>query len=115
MSQTVSMAEAKSKLSEIVGQVKYGGKQYILERRGQPMAVLISVETYERLQAQAAAAETPAGSPLTPELRHRQRVLVERARHLEKQHGDPVAGLAEFWAGLPPDNDDFWLEIQETG
>jgi prevent-host-death family protein len=111
MTQTVSMAEAKSKLSEIVGQVKYGGKEYILERRGQPMAVLISLETYEQLQEQVA--ETSASLP--PELRQRQRILVEQARQLEALHGDPVARLAEFWAGLPPDDDDFWLEILETG
>jgi prevent-host-death family protein len=113
MTQTVSMAEAKSKLSEIVGQVKYGGKEYILERRGQPMAVLISIETYEQLQEQAAETAVPASLP--PELRQRQRILVEKARQLEALHGDPVARLAEFWAGLPPDDDDFWLEIQETG
>ena len=112
MTQTVSMAEAKSKLSEIVGQVKYGGKEYILERRGQPMAVLISIETYEQLHEQTAETAVPAS--LSPELRQRQRILVEKARQLEALHGDPVAGLAEFWAGLPPDDDDFWLEIQET-
>jgi prevent-host-death family protein len=66
MTQTVSMAEAKSKLSEIVGQVKYGGKEYILERRGQPMAVLISIETYEQLHEQAA--ETAVPTSLPPEL-----------------------------------------------
>jgi len=38
----VAMAEAKSKLAELVGQVRYGGNRYILERRGQPMAMLIS-------------------------------------------------------------------------
>ena len=56
MSQVVSMVEAKSRLAELVGQVKFGGKQYILERRGRPMAMLISVEEYEQLRAQGAAA-----------------------------------------------------------
>ena len=31
MSQVVSMVEAKSRLAELVGQVKFGGKQYILD------------------------------------------------------------------------------------
>ena len=44
MEYTVGMAEAKSKLAELVGQVKYGGNRYILERRGQPMAVLIGAQ-----------------------------------------------------------------------
>lgn len=114
MAQTVSMAEVKSKLSEIVGQVKYGGQQYILERRGQPMAVLISVEAYEQYQAQAATAIIASSSPLPAALQQRQRRLVERARQLEERDGDPVARLAEFLSTLPPDEDDFWLEIQET-
>ncbi len=65
MSQVVSMVEAKSRLAELVGQVKFGGKQYILERRGRPMAMLISVEEYEQLRAQDAAAGLLA-SPLSP-------------------------------------------------
>ena len=44
MEYTVGMAEAKSKLAELVGQARYGGNRYILERRGQPMAVLIGME-----------------------------------------------------------------------
>jgi antitoxin (DNA-binding transcriptional repressor) of toxin-antitoxin stability system len=40
MDAAVGMVQAKSKLAELVGQVRYGGKRYILERRGQPMAIL---------------------------------------------------------------------------
>ncbi len=114
MTQTVSMAEAKSKLSEIVGQVKYGGKEYILERRGQPMAVLISIETYEQLQEQAAVNEAVSQSRLPPELRQRQEVLVAQARRLRARLGPPEKRLAELFADLPPDHDDFWVEVLET-
>ncbi len=113
MNQTIGMMEAKSKLAELVGRVAYGGQRYVLERRGRPMAMLISIEEYEQLQEQAAARASGKTSPLPPELQQRQKLLVERARQLEKRYGDPVAGLAELFSTLPPSEDDFWLEIQE--
>jgi prevent-host-death family protein len=113
VNQVVSMVEAKSHLAELVGQVRFAGKRYILERRGRPMAMLISIEEYEQLQEQASARASGKTSPLPPELQQRQKLLVERARQLERRYGDPVAGLAELFSTLPPSEDDFWLEIQE--
>ena len=116
MDAVVGMVEAKSKLAELVGQVKYGGKRYILKRRGQPMAILINVEEYAQLQAQAGvgvrAATEVSLSPLLPALRRRQEVLVTEARRLEARLGDPVDGLANLFSDLPPDDDDFWVEVQ---
>lgn len=113
MSQVVSMVEAKSHLAELVGQVKFGGKQYILERRGRPMAMLVSVEEYERLRAQGAAAAESRSSSLSPELRRHQALLVAEARRLEQENGDPVTGLGELFSTLPPADDEFWIQIQE--
>jgi prevent-host-death family protein len=113
MSQVVSMVEAKSRLAELVGQVKFGGKQYILERRGRPMAMLISIEEYEQLRVQGAAAGLVV-SPLSPELQRRQTALVARARELRAQYGPPENRLAELFADLPPNDNDFWLEIEEA-
>jgi len=113
MNQVVGMVEAKSKLAELVGQVKYGGKRFVLERRGRPMAMLVSVEEYEQLQAQAKAGSGTRSSPLPPELRRRQEILLARARKLRERLGPPEDRLAELFAGLPPENDDFWVEIQE--
>lgn len=114
MERSVGMVEAKSKLAELVGQVKYGGQRYVLERRGQPMAVLISVEEYERLRMEADAAARVGSSPLSPELRRRQDILLARARQLRARLGPPEDRLAELLADLPPDDDDFWLEIEEA-
>ena len=113
MSQVVSMVEAKSRLAELVGQVKFGGKQYILERRGRPMAMLISIEEYEQLRVQGAAAGLVV-SPLSPELQRRQAALVARARELRAQYGPPENRLAELFADLPPSDNVFWLEIEEA-
>lgn len=114
MEQAVGMAEAKSKLAELVGQVKYGGNRYILERRGQPMAMLFGIEEYEQLMARASEENRSKSTPLPPELQCRQRLLVERARQLQEKHGDPVTGLADFFSKLPPEEDSFWFEIKET-
>jgi prevent-host-death family protein len=108
------MVEAKSKLAELVGQVKYGGKRFILERRGRPMAMLISIEEYEQWQARDAARANSSTPSLPPDLQQCQAKLVERARELEKRLGDPITGLAELFSNLPPADDSFWVEIQET-
>ena len=114
MDQTVGMAEAKSKLSELVGQAKYGGQTFVLQRRGQPMAVLIGVDEFERLRASAEGPEGDARSPLPPALLQRQQILVERAQVLRARLGSPEERLADLFADLPPEEDDFWLEVQEA-
>ncbi len=114
MHRTVGMTEAKSKLAELVGQAKYGGRTFILQRRGQPMAVLIGIDEFERLQTSAARPGGGAQSPLPPELQPRQQTLVARAQRLRERLGPPEERLAELFAGLPPEDDDFWLELQEA-
>lgn len=110
MDRSIGMAQAKSKLAELVGRVAYGGEYFILERRGQPMAVLISVDEYKRLRDLKWAAH---GRPLPPELRQRQEQLVAQAHRLRKRLGDPVDGLVELMSTLPPEEDAFWLELAE--
>lgn len=114
MERSVGMVEAKSKLAELVGQVKYGGQRYVLERRGHPMAVLISLEEYKLLRAESDAAARTHASPLPLELRRRQEVLLARARQLRARLGPPEDRLAELLADLPSEGDDFWLEIEEA-
>jgi len=53
MTKRVSVAEAKSKLSELLGRVAYGGERFIIEKRGRPMAALGPVP-------EAPAEEAPA-------------------------------------------------------
>lgn len=114
MEQAVGMAEAKSRLAELVGEVKYGKKTFILQRRGQPMAVLINVDEFERLLSSATRSALDARSPLPPELQRRQRVLVNRAQRLRERLGAPEERLAELFADLPPEGDEFWLEMEEA-
>jgi prevent-host-death family protein len=60
MAEKVSAAKAKAQLSALMAAVAYGGKHFIIERRGKPLAALVSVEDLERLeQGQATLATSP--------------------------------------------------------
>jgi len=110
MDRFIGMAKAKSKLADLVGRVAYTGEKVILERRGRPMAVLIGVDEYRRLQELERSARR---QPLPPELVRRQGQLIADARRLRARLGDPVDGLAEIMSTLPPESDEFWLQLAE--
>ena len=48
----IGSREARNKLSEILGSVRFGKEEIIMERSGKPMAAIIPMETYERLIAE---------------------------------------------------------------
>lgn len=50
MSKVVSAAEAKNKFSEIIGRAAYGRERIIVERKGKPLAAVISIEDLKRLE-----------------------------------------------------------------
>lgn len=87
MERVVGMAEAKARLAELVGQVKYGGETFVLQRRGQPMAVLVGVDEFERLQTASARTGADPLSPLPSALLHRQQVLVAQSPNSERAFG----------------------------
>jgi prevent-host-death family protein len=49
MNRRVSTAVAKARLSQLIGAVAFGRERVIIERRGRPVAVLVSVEDAEVL------------------------------------------------------------------
>jgi prevent-host-death family protein len=112
MEQLIGMAEAKSKFASLIGQAAYGGKRFILERRGRPMAALIGMDEYQHLRS---LEQEEQRLPMSPELYKRQQKLVARAQRLEAQLGDPVERLAKLLSTLPPEGDRFWVDIYETG
>ena len=60
MTKRISAAQAKAHLSELMAQVAYGGEHYVIERRGKPLAALVSVDDLERLE-QGRATSAPSG------------------------------------------------------
>lgn len=49
MAKRISAAKAKAHFSELIAKVAYGGARFVIERRGKPMAAIVSVEDAERL------------------------------------------------------------------
>ena len=45
----IGAAEARDKLAHVINEVAYGGQQYTVERRGKPLAVLVSTAEYQSL------------------------------------------------------------------
>lgn len=51
----VSVAEAKAHLSELMAEVAYGGQRVLIERRGRPLAALVSSQDLGRLEEEPAS------------------------------------------------------------
>lgn len=62
MTTRVSVAKAKAELSALMAAVAYQGRHVIIERRGRPMAALVSVDDLEQLDRERAASARPRGA-----------------------------------------------------
>ena len=49
MATRVSVAQAKAELSALMAAVAYQGQRVVIERRGKPMAALVSVDDLEQI------------------------------------------------------------------
>lgn len=50
MLQTITTAKARNNFADLLGEVYYGGKKFLIEKLGKPFAVLINVEEYQKLE-----------------------------------------------------------------
>jgi len=60
MPKTIALQAFRRHLSQVMGEVTYGGETYIIESYRRPAAVLLNIDGYRRLQA------TPLGERVTP-------------------------------------------------
>ena len=51
MTKPLSVSEARDKLAEVIGRVRYGGERVTISRRGKPVAVVVSVADAAWLEA----------------------------------------------------------------
>ena len=63
----VNTVEAKNRLNELLTEVEKTRQPLVVERRGQPIAVVIDYETYQQ-QENAETARTQAKDPLSKQL-----------------------------------------------
>jgi prevent-host-death family protein len=50
MIKSVSVAEAKSRFSELVNRASYGRERFLIERRGKPVGAIVSAEDLAQLE-----------------------------------------------------------------
>ena len=62
MVKRVSAAQAKAQLSALSAEVAYGGQRVVIERRGRPLAALVSMADLEFLGQDRAASARPHGA-----------------------------------------------------
>jgi prevent-host-death family protein len=64
LAKNLGAAEAKARFSELMARVGYGGERFIIERRGKPVAALVSVEDIGRLEEERgdASVRSPRGA-----------------------------------------------------
>jgi prevent-host-death family protein len=60
MAKTVSAMEVRNRLGDLLSRASYAGEQFIIERRGKPVAVLMGIEEYQRYLALREAAPSVA-------------------------------------------------------
>jgi prevent-host-death family protein len=44
MGKSMTVSEARDRLADVIGQVQFGGERVVIEKRGKPVAVVVSVE-----------------------------------------------------------------------
>jgi prevent-host-death family protein len=62
MAKRVSAAQAKAHFAALVAEVAFGGQCVIIERRGKPLAALVSLVDLERLEQEHATSARPIGA-----------------------------------------------------
>lgn len=50
MSKAINVAEAKKRFSEIISRVVYTGERFVVERKGKPMAAMVSVSDLKKIE-----------------------------------------------------------------
>jgi prevent-host-death family protein len=62
LTERVSIGHAKAHLSELVAAVVQGGRRVILERRGRPLAALVSLDELDDLERAGQPLAAPQGA-----------------------------------------------------
>jgi prevent-host-death family protein len=60
MARRIGAAQAKAHLSDLMVRVARTGEPFLIERRGKPVAALVSVDDLERLEQGCSLSDRPA-------------------------------------------------------
>ena len=62
MTKKVSTTQAKAQFSALVADVAHGGGHVVIERRGKPLAALVSIDDLARLEQRLTTSAKPLGA-----------------------------------------------------
>jgi prevent-host-death family protein len=105
MLRTIGTADARDDLAEIVNKVAYGGQRYMLQRRGQSLAALISAAEFQALIAllsKNGASDVIRGIPVC--------VRFDGERYFVSEDEFDLYGEG---ISLESAKDDYWLAAQD--
>ena len=91
MTKKVSAAQAKAHFSALMAEAAYGGQPIVIERKGKPIAALVSMDDVERLEQDKPTLMRPLGAL----------ALVGAWRELEDH--DLESFMADIYAGRKND------------
>lgn len=58
MLKDISVAEAKSKFSEMIARTIYAGERFIVRRRGKPVAAIVGIDDLKKIQLTDSSEDT---------------------------------------------------------
>jgi prevent-host-death family protein len=105
MEKAIGIAKARESFSELVNRVAFGGERYVVERRGKPLAVLVSATEYQQLMdllAEAGINDEVHGIPVL--------VRFDGERYFIS---DDVLDLYGVGRTLDEAREDYWLAVQD--
>jgi prevent-host-death family protein len=105
MEKTIGISKARDGFSELVNRVAFGGERYVVERRGKPLAALISADEYHQLTellAEAGIIDEVHGIPV--------RIRFDGERYFVS---DDQLDLYGAGATLGDARQDYWLAVQD--
>ena len=105
LEETIGIAKAREGFSELVNQVAFGGKRYVVERRGKPMVALIGVQEYHQwteLLARSGINDQVHGIPI--------RIRFDGDRYFASDDRLDLYGVGN---SLDEARQDYWLAVQD--
>ena len=58
MLKDISVAEAKSKFSEVIARTIYAGERFVVRRRGKPVAAIVGIDDLKKIQLTDSSEDT---------------------------------------------------------
>ncbi len=105
-SSTISIAKAREGFSDLVNRAAFGGERFVVERRGKPLAAVISADEYQQLMqllGQAGVHTTLYGIPV--------RLRFDGDKYFID---DEIVDQYGTGATLADAQSDYWIAVQEA-